>query len=182
MKVGTKSLLFGVHQFIIHPIFVFIAWWKLYGFPSDPRLWVAFIVHDWGYWGKSNMNGKDEGETHPELGARIMHKLFDKDYNIEGTIIPDNSWYYFTLYHSRYYAKNDLHPISKLCVADKYVFCIQPKWMYIPLAILSGDIYEYMDENIDRHELRHTIKSHWFDHVYEDMTNWVNEHKDNFNI
>ena len=49
MKVGTKSLLFGAHNIFIHPFLVFIAWWRLYGFPADPRLWVAFIVHDWGY-------------------------------------------------------------------------------------------------------------------------------------
>ena len=71
MKVGTKSLLFGAHNIFIHPFLVFIAWWRLYGFPADPRLWVAFIVHDWGYLGKPNMDGP-EGETHVELGARIM--------------------------------------------------------------------------------------------------------------
>lgn len=29
MKIGTKSLLFGAHQFAIHPLFLFIAWWEL---------------------------------------------------------------------------------------------------------------------------------------------------------
>ena len=71
MKIGTKSLLFGAHNIIIHPVLVFIAWWRLYGFPFDPRLWIAFLVHDWGYFGKSDMDGS-EGETHVELGARIM--------------------------------------------------------------------------------------------------------------
>lgn len=77
MKVGTKSVLFGVHQFLIHPWFVAWAWWKLYGFPADPRLWFAFFVHDLGYFGKPNMDGP-EGERHVELGARIMHRLFDR--------------------------------------------------------------------------------------------------------
>jgi len=75
MKIGTKSVLYGAHCFFIHPIFVFIAWWKLYGFPFDLRLWIAFIVHDIGYLGKPNMDGK-EGETHVELGAKIM-SIFD---------------------------------------------------------------------------------------------------------
>lgn len=48
MTVGTKSVLFGVHQFVIHPILLFVAWWKLYGFPWDPRLWFAFLLHDIG--------------------------------------------------------------------------------------------------------------------------------------
>ena len=77
MKLGTKSLLFGAHQFILHPMFVAIAWIKLFGFPKDPRVWVAFLVHDWGYWGKKDMDGED-GKTHPELGAQIMHALFDR--------------------------------------------------------------------------------------------------------
>lgn len=35
MKIGTKSVLYGAHCFIIHPWFVALAWWKLYGFPWD---------------------------------------------------------------------------------------------------------------------------------------------------
>lgn len=74
--MGTKSLLYGFHCFFIHPFFVALGWWSAYGFPWDPRLWVCFLVHDWGYWGKPNMDGP-EGETHPELGAAIVHWLFD---------------------------------------------------------------------------------------------------------
>ncbi len=81
MKVGTKSVLFGAHQFLIHPIVLAIAWWQLYGFPWDPRLWVAFVVHDLGYLGKPNMDGP-EGETHVELGASIMHFLFDWQWEV----------------------------------------------------------------------------------------------------
>jgi hypothetical protein len=132
MKIGTKSLLFGAHQFLIHPIFVFIAWWKLYGFPSSPKLWIAFIVHDWGYWGKENMDGP-EGETHVELGAKIMERLFGK------------YWYYFCIYHSRFRASQDYHPVSRLCVADKYSMVLEPKWFYIYRVLLSDEIWEYMD-------------------------------------
>ena len=84
MKTGTKSVLFGAHCFFIHPWFVAAAWWKLYGFPRDPRLWIAFFVHDLGYLGKPNMDGV-EGETHIELGARIM-RWFDRG-------IPDYEYY-----------------------------------------------------------------------------------------
>ena len=52
MKIGTRSVLFGAHAFWLHPWFVAAAWWKLYGFPWDPRLWVAFFLHDLGYFGK----------------------------------------------------------------------------------------------------------------------------------
>ena len=45
LRVGTKSVLWGAHQFLLHPLFVAWAWWRLYGVPWDPRLWVAFVVH-----------------------------------------------------------------------------------------------------------------------------------------
>jgi len=64
MKIGTKSVVFGAHCFFIHPWFVFIAWWKLYGFPWDISLWFCFFLHDLGYWGKPNIDGI-EGELHP---------------------------------------------------------------------------------------------------------------------
>lgn len=73
MKVGTKSLLFGVHCVLIHPYYVAKAWVKLYGWPKHLAIWVSFFTHDLGYWGKPNMDGK-EGETHVELGAKILHR------------------------------------------------------------------------------------------------------------
>jgi hypothetical protein len=82
MKIGTKSLLYGGHQFAIHPWVLAYSWYKLYGWGGYPnlwnwRLWIAFIVHDWGYWGKPNMDGP-EGERHVELGAKIM-SIFDSE-------------------------------------------------------------------------------------------------------
>ena len=91
MKIGTKSILFGAHCLFIHPVFVLIAWCRLYGIPYDPRIWIAIFVHDLGYLGKPNMDGK-EGERHVELGAKIMSIFGDK-------------WRDLSLYHSRYYAK-----------------------------------------------------------------------------
>ena len=52
MRVGTKSVLFGVHAVWIHPFFVAWAWWKLFGFPWDFRIWSACFLHDAGYIGK----------------------------------------------------------------------------------------------------------------------------------
>jgi hypothetical protein len=181
MKVGTKSLLYGVHHFMIHPITVFIAWCKLYGFPKDPRIWIAFIVHDWGYWGKSNIDGK-EGETHVELGANIMHKLFDTPMKVKDCgrgrsiyVSGNHYWYNFTIFHSRFYAEKYNHKISKLCIADKYAFCILPKWLYIILASWSGEIDEYMTKG--RSNKVWTSKSNWHDHVYDIMKVWIEENK-----
>src|SRR4051812_26429802 len=77
IPLGTRSLLVGAHAVWRHPVAVWRAWWKLYGFPIDPRLYVAFAVHDWGYWGKPEMDGP-QGEQHPIVGARIMLRLFER--------------------------------------------------------------------------------------------------------
>lgn len=132
MKIGTKSILFGVHCFLIHPWFVFWAWCKLYGFPFNPLLWLSFFLHDLGYIGKPNMDGK-EGELHPYLGARILGFLGGK------------KWYDFCLYHSRFLAKKNKHCYSKLCVADKLAIYLTPAWLYLPMVKLTGEIKEYMN-------------------------------------
>jgi hypothetical protein len=188
MKVGSKSVLFGVHCFLIHPWFVAMAWWRLYGFPWDPRLWVAFFVHDLGYWGKPNMDGL-EGEMHPELGGRIMGWLFDRDPLIprrtSAKLRKENQyepvewgapsyfeWQNFTLGHSRYYsARLDIKP-SKLCAADKLAFCFEPYWFYMLRANASGEIDEYL--HITGFQARTSkAKRNWFKFYRRRMLRWV---------
>jgi hypothetical protein len=78
MKLGTKSLLFGIHQVFWHPLMVLMAWVYLYGRPSFKEL-VCIIVHDWGYWGKAELDGP-KGILHPRLGAYLVHKWFGFEY------------------------------------------------------------------------------------------------------
>jgi hypothetical protein len=169
MKIGTKSVLFGAHCFLLHPWFVARAWTKLYGFPFDPRLWVAFFVHDIGYLGKPNMDGP-EGERHVELGAKIMASLFGQ------------KWGEFALYHSRYYAKAAGHPVSRLCFADKMAFPLTPAWLYLPMVSATGEIYEYL-KNAQKSDSGHWTptgydKRRWHTQLREYMTKWVETHKD----
>lgn len=175
MKLGTKSVLFGAHQFLLHPLFVAWAWWVIYGFPFDPRLWIAFFLHDIGYIGKPNMDGK-EGERHVEFGANVMGALFGE------------TWRDFCLYHSRFYAKRDGKPFSRLCVADKYAFVLTPKWLYLPMTKATGEVYEYMNLAIERTERGEPKYSSmkvstngfdsWYNDVEEYLKRWVDEHKD----
>ena len=141
MKIGTRSILFGAHCWFIHPWFVAAAWSKLYGFPTDLRLWAAFFVHDLGYWGKPNIDGV-EGESHPILGARIMSR-FDRGSRIIGTHRDD--WHDFALCHSRYYADKIGAPTSKLYAADKLAMILEPVWLYLPRVILSGEYREFKE-------------------------------------
>ncbi len=131
MRVGTKSVIFGVHAILVHPFFVAWAWSRLYGFPWDPRLWLAFLVHDVGYVGKANMEGS-EGQQHVVLGGRIMGWLCGAE------------WRDFVLGHSRHWAERVGKKYSKLCLADKLAFVLTPAWLYIPMARLSGELQEYM--------------------------------------
>lgn len=174
MKIGTKSVLYGAHCFAIHPWFVAAAWAKIYGFPLDPRLWCAFFLHDLGYFGKPNLDG-EEGETHPELGARIMWRLFDVEDAFgdlpdqvvqyrwrllaracdavfgDGKHITgeDYTWCGFTRYHSRYLSKShDVQP-SKLCVADKLAIALTPAWLYLPMVRATGELAEYRKNGVD---------------------------------
>lgn len=167
MKIGTKSVLYGAHCFFLHPFFVAIAWTKLYGFPFDPRLWIAFFVHDLGYLGKPNMDG-EEGETHVELGAKIM-RVFGKE------------WADFSMYHSRYYAKKHGAQPSKLCFADKLSFCYTPQWLYLPMVNANGEIKEYLKNaknSEDEHWKPVEDQKLWHKQLSEYMAKWVNEHKD----
>ncbi len=130
MKTGTKSLLFGVHQFIWHPLTVLIAWVWIYKKLPTWKEAVCILVHDWGYWGKANMDD-EEGEKHPEVGARIAGRLFGPEFHD------------LCRYHSRHYARNAGKEPSRLCWADKLSILCEPWWLYLPRAWASGELHEY---------------------------------------
>jgi hypothetical protein len=203
MRVGTKSVLFGAHCFFLHPWFVALAWWKLYGFPLDPRLWVAFFVHDLGYLGKPNMDGP-EGESHPKLGAQIMTLWFDDEPTIDWDFTPirhnekdylwvDNEpygkWGQFSLLHSRFLSKqNGVNP-SLLCVADKFALCLTPAWLYLPMVRATGEIREYMKlaeamndgaggGKYSAMNISTKDQKAWYADVQDYLRRWVAEHKD----
>jgi len=174
MKIGTRSVLFGAHQFLIHPVFVAYAWWRLYGIPLDPRLWIAFIVHDLGYLGKPNMDGP-EGEKHPIWAAEFMHGLFGHE------------WWLLCIGHSRFYAKKIGITPSPLCMADKLAVALEPVWLYLPRVILTGEIKEYMSVSIDRAEIDKTtvmmvnavsgVRVAWIKSVKVFLEKWAYDHR-----
>lgn len=148
MRRGTLSLLFGVHQVLWHPWTVYRAWRALFGRPTWREV-ICIILHDWGYWGSPNMDG-EEGERHPELGAKLAGKLLGPSYHD------------LVLLHSRHYAKHRGLQPSKLCWADKLSICYDPKWFYLLRARLTGEIAEY--RQISSHLLPLTAShSAWFD-------------------
>lgn len=154
MNVGTKSLLFGVHQFLWHPICVARAWRFLHDrWPTIPE-WICIALHDVGYWGCSDMDG-ETGQRHPERGAYWASKVIGWYCKLRG-YPPDRTefmqWHYaqFTLFHSRFYAKRAGQPVSELFLADKLAVLFEPQWFYILRATLSGEIYEYIAQAGER--------------------------------
>lgn len=144
LPIGTRSLLFGAHQVALHPLFVALAWRRLYGgWPRKVPIWVAFFLHDIGYWGCESMDG-DDGLQHPERGAAILSALFDDHWWTNGM-----EWYLFSATHSRSYAKEiDFIP-GPLMAADKLATVLMPLWLYAGLCWLSGEWREYRQRWID---------------------------------
>lgn len=177
MKTGTKSILFGVHAFWLHPIFVAISWGRLFGFPWHPAIWFSFLLHDIGYFSLDQLDSP-EGEHHVEAGARLLSKLFDYSANPRGA----KHWYFFSLLHSRFYAKKLNLPISKLCIADKFSIAIIPRWLYLLLANLSGEIHQYRENKYGRDGRSYVTKGEtqweWLTSLQKYIRGWVKKHKD----
>jgi hypothetical protein len=146
MRRGTKSLLFGYHQVLLHPWFVLWGWHRVYGLGRGSGLWgletlLAVVIHDWGYWGCHTMDGAD-GERHPERCARAVLRLLGclglKRFarRLSGEVLR----------HSRFYAEMAGLSPNRLCWADKAAVALMPGCMWALLTHFSGEGYEYMDD------------------------------------
>lgn len=142
MRIGTKTLLFGNHLWWLHPLFVYMAWLKLYKQLPNWHEIICIIIHDWGYWGKPNLDGK-EGEEHPQWAARWSQNHLGR--------------YYADLcdYHSRFRARKFGEKPSKLCLADKLGVALMPTYLWVFLGWLSGETKEYMTET--KYEINNCI-------------------------
>lgn len=139
MKIGTRSLLFGVHCFWIHPIVVALAWKKIHGrWPRDRAEWFAIVFHDWGYWGMPNIDGP-EGQMHPLISASLMWPLLEDSPRLQTKVT------HLILGHSRYYcARTRFIKLSALYAPDKVSILYEPRWFYLLRGTLSGEISEYI--------------------------------------
>ena len=130
MKLGTKTLLFGTHQFVIHPALMIVAFLKIHKRRPSMSEFLAIVVHDWGYWGCDGID-TGGGENHPYAGARIMERL----YGAHGR--------HLVLGHSTNTCNKNGVGKSSLYLPDKYYFVLLPVFMHWLLARLSGECAEY---------------------------------------
>jgi hypothetical protein len=164
MRIGRRSILYGIHNLPTHYFFCTLAYLKLYGLTKeffDPRLHFVFMFHDLGYWDCKNMDapkGEGAGELHPIIGALIIKKLFGWE------------WWKFSICHSASMVKilneefninlNEMttpcvgnfdgSPVewykpSKMFAVDKLASALYPKWLYKFLSNLSGEWIEYVE-------------------------------------
>lgn len=150
MRQGTRSLLFGVHQFLWHPLTVWLAWRRYYGACPNWRETICIIVHDWGYWGSRCMDDH-YGEHHPERSARFVRWLGPEAV-------------YLVTYHSRYLsARHGVEP-SRLCWPDKLSFIYEPRWWYLLRARATGELWEYIRAAVaGGHVPPNATPEQWFD-------------------
>jgi hypothetical protein len=176
MRDATTSVLFGAHAFFLHPFLVFGAYWRLYGFPRDPRLWLAFALHDIGYVGRESVEGFGS-EEHVELGGQVMD------------LIAGTRWGSFVRRHSRYWCHLHGQPYSRLCVADKLAFVMTPAWLYLSMTRVTGELGEYMAvadgrqaggkfTDPERRLLQSGDERLWLEGLKSYTARWVEQHRD----
>ena len=132
MKLGTRSILWGVHQAWLHPAAVYVAWVCVYRKWPSWREALSIFLHDIGYVGCGDIDGP-EGSEHPEAGARIALKLMGP---IEAELVR---------FHSRYTAEKYGREVSRICLPDKLSVYFYPTWLYTLLGSLSGEHEEYAE-------------------------------------
>lgn len=207
MRIGTKSVLFGIHQFLLHPTLLAIAWWKLNGFRSvhigQRWEWYTITLRDGARLRRQRAVDVYASLLSPRLWlAFFVHDLgYIGKPNMDGEegerhpfvgaaimrFICGEPWGLFTLYHSRFLAKKHGEQPSALCIADKLLITLYPQWLYLWLANLTGEIEEYMAQS-DRNNATGSKYAHmhptitdqqqWHRDMIAYVTRWVAEHKD----
>lgn len=162
MKIGTRSLLFGVHQFLWHPLTVGLAWRRVHKKFPNVWEWIAIFCHDLGYWGCNSMDGTD-GKDHPFAGARIAKRVARFFGARDSTVMHVEQ---LVLGHSRSFCDSNCYKISDLCAPDKLSILYDPLWFYWLRGTLSGEIQEYHAREEERQERK--IPSTWA---------WLNEYR-----
>ena len=122
MNEGTKSYLFGCHQFFFHPLWVLFAWRLEY--KSWPKLWqiICILLHDVGIIGRQYIAVDESKLGHWMLGANIAQRLFLR------LDMPKIAWKSWVLIAGHCPNESSL-PKSKLFISDKRAYLIEPMWM-----------------------------------------------------
>lgn len=130
MKEGTKSVLFGCHNPIIHGLCVLRAWKQEYG--SWPEWWqvIGIFLHDIGVWGRPYLSDDEAKKGHWKKGAWqsaflvswICRKVFGSQR------INSKESFDVWLFCAGHCPEESGWPQSKLARADKRSWLVAPMW------------------------------------------------------
>lgn len=112
MTEGTRSLLIGCHQFIMHPIQVIRGWKWWFGYWPKPWQVICIFLHDVGLFGRQYLSDHEAKNGHWKFGAKIAKRLFGpKGYLFCAGHTPESG-----------------HTKSDLWYADKASWLVAPMW------------------------------------------------------
>jgi hypothetical protein len=176
VKIGTKSLLFGCHQFLWHPFTVALAYRKLFRVWPNFEGWLCLLFHDVGYWGCADIDGP-QGKLHPLRGSlivgEIVYRLRRITHRKEPAFLSRLHASHSAvrcLLHSRSLASDNKVAPSDICWADKYSLFFEPEWFYLLRTSLSGELAEFIANAVNSGYLPHNVTGRqwlrWFkDHL-----------------
>ncbi len=121
MTEGTKSYLIGCHQFLLHPLWVLLAWRLEY--KSWPKWWelICIFLHDIGICGRQYLSDDTAKKGHWYLGA---HLASDFIWMLNRRSFLHIDAYKFCAGHS----STSVFAKSKLWRADKRSWLVAPMW------------------------------------------------------
>jgi len=137
VRIGTKMLLFGSHNIIVHSFFTLLGWIVFFRSLPSIKEFVCIVLHDIGYWGCEKIDGGD-GDEHPYRGALIAARLFG------------NKYYDLCIFHSATIARFHDRHVSKLYYADKMGWLLMPNWLLYFFVRVSGEIEFYKEYKMHR--------------------------------
>jgi len=122
MTEGTKSYLIGYHQFLLHPLWVLMAWRLEY--KSWPSWWelICILLHDIGICGRQYISDDNAKEGHWFLGAQLAEWIVGKF--SKNPLLPTKA-HFLCAGHA---PKESSYPKSKMFIPDKRSFLVSPMW------------------------------------------------------
>lgn len=126
IKSGIGCLIFGYHNFIFHPLTLYLSYIDRYKKLPSFEWVLCFIFHDVGYAFIDMKNIRDGKENHPIYGAYIIKTLIG-DY-----------WADICIRHSREFCNNE--NVSDLAYIDKDSTRFHPIEFAIIQCFISGEL------------------------------------------
>jgi len=128
MTEGTKSYLIGCHQFLMHPLWVIMAWRLIY--KSWPRWWelICIFLHDIGIVGRQYLSNNKGKKGHWEKGAILSQNIIFWYFPIKYASHSIDAFYMC----AGHCPEESSFPESKLFRADKMSRVIMPTLLMWP--------------------------------------------------